>query len=127
MNTSPRTLNGSCNCGAVTFSVVPEDRATACHCGQCRKQSGHHWVSGQAAVDAFDITGNVTWYEASPTATRGFCPVCGCWLFWKAHDEDKMSFSLGVIDGPTGLSLQRHIFVSDKGDYYDLNDDLPKK
>ncbi|MGZ9006346.1 MAG: GFA family protein, partial [Burkholderiales bacterium] len=33
---------GSCLCGAVTFEVAailePPD---ACHCSQCRKQSGH--------------------------------------------------------------------------------------
>ncbi len=113
-------LKGSCNCGAVTFTVKPEDRATACHCGQCRKQSGHYWASGQANVEDFDISGEVRWFEASATAKRGFCPTCGAFLFWKAHYEDKMSFSLGVIDGDTGLRLQRDIFTIDKGDYYDL-------
>ncbi len=115
-------LKGSCNCGAVSFTVEPENRATACHCQQCRKQSGHFWASGQAPVSAFEIEGYVRWYAASDTAQRGFCKTCGCFLFWKHNDEDKMSFSLGVIDGPTGLSLQRNIFTAFKGDYYALND-----
>ena len=121
------TLNCSCLCGQVTYSVKAAGRATACHCNQCRKQSGHHWASGQAEVDDFQIKGDVKWYAASPTAKRGFCPTCGSFLFWKAHDEDKMSFSLGQIDGPSGLRLQRHIFVTDKGDYYTLDDGLPQK
>ena len=121
------TLNGSCNCGAVTFTLIPEDRATACHCGQCRKQSGSYWMSGQTHLDDLTLSGEVRWYEASPTAKRGFCPVCGCWLFWKAHDEDKISYSLGVIDGETGLKLQRHIFTADKGDYYDIADGAPQR
>ena len=75
----------------------------------------------------FDITGEVRWFDLTETATRGFCPACGCFLFWKAHDEDGMSFSLGAIDGPTGLSLQKHIFVADKGDYYDIADDVPQR
>lgn len=120
-------LSGSCNCQAVQFTVAAKDRVTACHCGQCRKQTGHYWVSGQAAATDFDISGDVTWYAASESAQRGFCPICGCFLFWKHNDEDMMSFSMGVIDGPTGLSLQRHIFTGDKGDYYDLADDLPKR
>jgi hypothetical protein len=120
-------LTGSCNCGAVRFTVDAEDRATACHCGQCRKQSGHHWASGQALVDSFDITGEPRWYAASETAKRGFCATCGCFLFWKHNDEDKMSFSLGLIDGPTGLKLQRHIFTADKGDYYDIADGVPQR
>ena len=115
-------LKCSCLCGAVTYRVNANDTATCCHCSQCRKQSGHYWASGTALVDDFDITGPVTWYRASDFAKRGFCPTCGSFLFWKHDDEPKMSFSLGQIDGPSGLSLQRHIFVTDKGDYYDLND-----
>ncbi len=121
-------LRGSCNCKAVRFTVKGGgDSVTACHCSQCRKQSGNYWASGYAPDTAFDIHGDVRWYEASPTAQRGFCPVCGCWLFWKAKDEDGTAFSLGAIDGPTGLRLQKHIFVADKGDYYDIADGVPQK
>ena len=120
-------LSGSCNCGAVTFTLVPEERATACHCGQCRKQSGSYWMSGQTHLDNMTLTGDVRWFEASPTAKRGFCPTCGSWLFWKAHDEDKVSYSLGAIDGNTGLKLQRHIFTGDKGDYYDIADSAAQR
>ena len=120
-------LSGSCNCGNIAFSVDADDRATACHCGQCRKQSGHYWASGEAPADAFAIRGDVRWYEASPTAKRGFCPTCGAFLFWKHKDEDKMSFSLGAVDGPTGLRLQRHIFTAYRGDYYDIADGVPHR
>ena len=122
------TLSGSCNCKKVTFTVAnPRPEVAACHCGQCRKQSGHHWASSTAEESDIVISGEVRWYEASPTAKRGFCPVCGTFLFWKAHDETKMSFSPGVIDGPSGLKLARHIFVADKGDYYTISDDLPQR
>jgi hypothetical protein len=121
-------LKGSCNCGAVRFTVKDGGQSvTACHCGQCRKQSGHHWASGYAPERNFHIEGNPRWYHASPTAKRGFCAVCGSFLFWKAHDEDGMSFSLGAIDGPTGLRLQKHIFTADKGDYYDIADGVTQK
>lgn len=122
------TLHGSCNCGGVTFDVTNGGRSvTACHCGQCRKQSGHHWASGYALDTDFEIRGEVRWFEASDVAKRGFCPTCGCFLFWKAHDEDGMSFSLGTIDGPTGLRLQKHIFTAHKGDYYDIADGVPQR
>ena len=119
-------IKGSCNCKGVSFTVKPLEGTSACHCGQCRKQSGHHWASGEGNVTDFEITGEVRWYAASDIAKRGFCPTCGCFLFWKHNDEDKMSFSLGLIDGPTSLRLQRHIFVADKGDYYDIADGLPQ-
>jgi hypothetical protein len=47
-------------------------------------------------------------------------------LFWKAHDEDQISFSLGCLDEEDGIKLERHIFVADKGDYYEIADGLPQ-
>ena len=32
----------------------------------------------------------------------------------------------GSVDGDAGITLDRHIFVADKGDYYELNDGLPQ-
>ncbi len=121
-------MKGSCNCGAIRFTVTSGDeRAVACHCTQCRKQSGHVWASGLAPLNQISITGDVTWYASSPHARRGFCAICGSFLFWKSNDEGTISFALGALDGPTGLVLQEHIFVADKGDYYDINDGLPQK
>jgi hypothetical protein len=31
----------------------------------------------------------------------------------------------GMCMVPTGLIIEKHIFVKDKSDYYDLNDGLP--
>lgn len=121
-------LSGSCLCGAVKFSVHELGASvTACHCKQCRKQSGHHWASGYASKCKIDIQGNVRWFAASKFAQRGFCPRCGSFLFWDAHDEGGMSFALGAIDGPTGLHLKKHIFTAHKGDYYEIADDVPQR
>jgi len=119
---------GRCLCGDITFTVNAEaEGASACHCKQCRRQSGHVWSSAFAPEAAVDIKGPVAWYEASETAKRGFCPRCGSFLFWKAHDEDTMSFALGALNEPTGITLEKHIFTADKGDYYDIADGLPQK
>jgi hypothetical protein len=34
---------------------------------------------------------------------------------------------MGALDQPTQLKLARHIFVADKGDYYDITDELPQR
>lgn len=119
---------GRCLCGDITFSVtsVPTG-ASACHCSQCRKQSGHVWASAEAPLDEVEIHGPVQWYEASRVAKRGFCPRCGSFLFWKAHDQDRIGIALGALDEPTGIRLETHIFTADKGDYYDIKDGLPQK
>lgn len=121
-------IEGSCNCGAIRFRTEAAPKGPSmCHCGQCRKQSGGVWSSAYVPVEALVIKGDVRWYESSATAHRGFCPTCGAFLFWKAHDEDTISFALGAVDGPTGLHLEKHIFVKDKGDYYNIADGVPQK
>jgi hypothetical protein len=37
-----------------------------------------------------------------------------------------LSIFAGTLEAPTGLSLAGHIFCADKGDYYEIADDLPK-
>jgi hypothetical protein len=121
-------LHGRCLCGAIAFRVTAEPQgASACHCSQCRRQSGHVWASASVPAAALEIAGAPRWYASSAEARRGFCGTCGSVLFWKAHDEDMISFALGALETPTGLTLERHIFVADKGDYYEIADGLPQR
>ena len=116
-------LRGSCLCGDVRFVVHGTPKgASMCHCPQCRKQSGGIWSSAFVPETELEISGDVQWYAASDTAKRGSCPGCASFLFWKANDEDTISFALGAIDGPTGVTLEKHIFVAGKGDYYEIAD-----
>ncbi len=49
---------GSCLCGAVSFEVAGTLRPPdACHCSQCRKQSGHYWASTDVARAALTVHG----------------------------------------------------------------------
>lgn len=121
-------LTGRCLCGDVSFEVTGSPKgASVCHCGQCRRQSGHVWASAHVPKADLRIEGSIAWYEASPAARRGFCPRCGAFLFWAAHEEDTVSFALGALDAPTGLRLEKHIFTADKGDYYEIADGLPQR
>lgn len=128
---APKTpARGSCLCGAVRFSVDgPLTPPAACHCSQCRKQSGHYWAASDVARDAVTIEGaeKLRWYQASEKARRGFCSVCGSFLFWEAAGSDRLDLAMGAIDTPSGTALERHIFVADKGDYYTIADGLPQR
>lgn len=118
---------GGCHCGAVRYAVDgPLREVIYCHCGQCRKQSGHFVAATRCADAALSVTGagNLTWYASSPTARRGFCRQCGSLLFWKAQDSEGTSIMAGSLDSPTGLVESHHIFVADKGDYYRIDDRL---
>ena len=112
---------GSCLCGAVAFEIHgPLSEVIACHCGQCRKQTGNYWSSTQCADADLKFTKKegLKWFASSDFAKRGFCKECGSTLFWKQNDEDKTSICLGSIDGASGLKLAGHIFTTDAGDYY---------
>ena len=120
---------GSCLCGAVRFEVEgdlhPPD---ACHCRQCRKQSGHYWVSTDVPRDALTIFGSdhLGWFQSSDRVRRGFCKTCGASLFWDPLKADFMGVAMGAFDGLTGTQTAIHIFVAEKGDYYDICDGLPQ-
>ena len=58
---------------------------------------------------------------------RGFCSTCGSFLFWEPIGRDTIAIAMGAFDRPTGTRLARHIFVADKGDYYDIADGLPQR
>jgi extradiol dioxygenase family protein len=60
---------------------------------------------------------------------RGFCANCGSSLFWDPLDQQKHNWTaiaLGAFDTPTNTKLKQHIFVGEKGDYYDIADGLPQ-
>lgn len=117
--------NGSCLCGAVTFEVAGElPGPDACHCRVCRKHSGHFFVSTDVPKPSVTITGeeNVKWFQSSENVRRGFCSTCGSSLFWNPVNGSKIGIAMGAFDNPTQTRLHVHIFVADKGDYYDIAD-----
>lgn len=120
---------GSCLCGAVRFTVEGDlGHSDACHCTQCRKASGHYFASANVPRSALTVTGeeHVRWYASSAKVRRGFCGRCGSPLFWDPLERDWTGIALGAFDSPTGIRLEKHIFVAEKGDYYDIGDDLPQ-
>jgi hypothetical protein len=120
---------GSCLCGAVTFEVNAELEAPdACHCTLCRKQSGHFWASTNVARSAFTLHGadRVTWFASSEKVRRGFCSTCGSFLFWDPIRMDLIAVAMGAFERPTQTKLAKHIYVAEKGDYYDLGDGVPQ-
>ena len=124
------THSGACLCGAVRFVVTGDLRAPdACHCSQCRRVSGHVWASTDVPDHRLTITGedHVRWFQSSAKVKRGFCGTCGSALFWKPIHQPRMAVAMGAFDKPTDTHLEMHIFVGDKGDYYEIADGLPQE
>ena len=114
---------GSCLCGAVKYEVTGSLRdVIACHCQQCRKQTGNYMSATGAQDTDLRITEAraLKWYRSSEKAQRGFCSECGSVLFWKGRGTDYTAITAGSLDGPTGLKLEGHIFCDNAGDYYEI-------
>ena len=125
-------MKGACLCGAVSFEVegALEHAPEACHCSQCRKQSSHFFAAVNVRRTALTVHGadKVTWYRSSEQVQRGFCSVCGSSLFWNPTmaGYEFTAVAMGLFESPTGTRLAKHTFVGDKGDYYDIDDNLPQ-
>ena len=123
-------LTGQCACGAVSFTARgPFRDGLACHCETCRRQSGHFIVATTAEPGRLAVheTGELAWYQATPHARRGFCRTCGSLLFWEPADQAYMAIMLGSVDDPGDIRLACHIFVREKGVYYEIADGLPAR
>lgn len=120
---------GGCLCGAVTYRITGSvTDVVACHCSQCRRQTGHYYAVVDVKRADVEITGvdHLTDYRASDFATRRFCKICGSALFWEGDASDEIAILAGTLDDTDGMTLTQHIFCSDKGDYYTLDDGVPQ-
>jgi len=122
-------VRGNCLCGAVSFEIMGEiPPANACHCSQCRKQSGHYWASIDIPETSLKLTSADTlrWFQSSEKVRRGFCGTCGSFLFWDPATKPEIAVATGSLEAPTGVRLAGHIFTANKGDYYEISDGLPQ-
>ena len=120
---------GGCLCGGVRYRVTgPLRPVVYCHCGQCRRTSGHFVAATAVAKDALEIVADesLEWFASSEFASRGFCRRCGSSLFWVSEARDHVSVMAGTLDESGELKAAEHIWVGDKAGYYVLTDDLPK-
>jgi hypothetical protein len=126
-------IEGSCLCGSVRIRIEEplEKQPEACHCTQCRKQTGNFLVAVNVRRTALTITGSETvkWYQSSEKVQRGFCSTCGSVLFWSPTiaGYEWTGVALGCLDTQLPLKIAKHTFVSNKGTYYEIVDGAPQR
>ena len=119
--------SGGCLCGAVRYEVRgPLRDVVNCHCGQCRRTTGHHGAFAATAADDLTVTEDrgLKWYKSSDIARRAFCAECGSTLFWQPGHKRHTAIAAGSFDQPTGLRTTGNIFTEDAGDYYAIDSGL---
>ena len=124
---------GGCLCGAVRYQIVGDLRGIVlCHCSKCRRFHGNFAAYAGTKFSDLKIVKEkeLKWFRSktdeTPNVHRGFCQKCGSSLFWHSRGEDRIAVAAGSLDEPTNLKIIGHVWVSQIGDYYKLNDDLPR-
>jgi len=127
-----QTLNGSCLCGALRYSVTGEPaRFFHCHCSRCRKSSG----TGHA-TNLFVDNGRLTWtgdtglirFYKLPEAqrfSRTFCAQCGGPLPREITAMQQVFVPAGTLDDEPNIQPQARIFQGSKTAWSCAGDGLP--
>jgi len=120
---------GRCACGTVSYEIRGPMRPVAfCHCDSCRRQSGNYVSATNVPLENITIAGaeNLGDWYATDHAVRQFCKTCGSMMFWRWLASKSISVMAGSMDKPTDLKPWAHIYVGEKGDYYEIADGLPQ-
>lgn len=127
---SGNRVNGSCFCGAITFSAdLPSKWCAHCHCSMCRKAHGAGYVTWagfeQDQVDIGSGTDQLAWYDSSPGAQRGFCRQCGSTMFFRSQRwAGELHIALGCIDDELDRQPQANVFFDRHVEWMPIDETL---
>jgi len=112
--------NGSCLCGAVGITAKnPSNKVGACHCGMCRKWGGGPFMEIDCGTNVtFRGEENITVYNSSSWAERGFCKKCGSHLFYRLKGNGQHMVAVGLFDDQEGLVFNSQVFIDKKPSFY---------
>lgn len=120
IDSDERPLTGGCQCGAVRYQIIAEPlNLYACHCKQCRKQSGSSFgLSLVVPREAFQITCGSPKSWKRPTDSGAemicwLCPECGSRLYHQSSGwPEQLSVKGGTVDQPVEAGAAIHIWTS---------------
>lgn len=112
--------NGKCLCGAISFTVIHmNDAVDACHCSMCRKWGGGPLMSVDCGTDViFDGAENISVYDSSAWAERGFCSKCGSHLFYRLKDNNEYQIPVGLFEDQDHFNFDLQVFIDSKPSFY---------
>ena len=111
---------GHCLCGAVKFTVKNiKNSVEACHCGMCRRWGGGPLMCVECGTDVtFEGEENITVFNSSDWAERGFCKKCGSHLFYRLKDSNEHQLPVGLFDHQKNFHFDLQVFTDRKPAFY---------
>lgn len=114
---------GRCLCGAVHISTqTMSAHVGACHCGMCRKWGGGPLLAVDCGSDVtFLGKENISIFDSSEWAERGFCSKCGSHLFYRLKAQNLYIVPVGLFDHCVTLIFDHQIFIEEKPAFYSFS------
>ncbi len=123
-------VTGGCLCGAIRCeSTEPPNWVKYCHCRICQQAYGGLYAVGlEFPGEAFRYTkGEVTYYQSSSWAKRGFCANCGSPVDHLYVNDPDPIVCIGTLDHPEDWPPGSHVGIESKVPWYVISDDLPQQ
>lgn len=125
MNPTPglsARLPANCLCGAVRFTAKPRSKNVGvCHCEMCRTWGGGPFIAVECDADiAFEGEDNISIFDSSNWAQRGFCKTCGSHLFYRLKEDGHYAIPVGLFSEQTDWILAEQIFIEQKPAFYNF-------
>ncbi|MGB3535879.1 MAG: GFA family protein [Microcoleaceae cyanobacterium] len=121
---------GRCLCGAVSIATTEiNHHVSACHCSTCRKWGGGALFGVECEGEvSFSGEENISIYQSSEWAERGFCKQCGSHLFYKLKDKNHYFIPAGIFnqDENEKFVFDLQVFIEEKPKYYAFANDTKK-
>ena len=116
---------GHCLCGAVTITAKgTSDKVGACHCKMCRRWGGGPFMEIECGTNVtFEGDRNISVYESSDWAERGFCKRCGTHLFYRFKANGHHGVPIGLFEDDDSLRFAHQVFIDEKPPYYSFAND----
>ena len=83
---------------------------------------------GVECVDNLQLSGekNISIYQSSEWAERGFCQTCGSHLFYKLKDKNHYFIPAGLFENDESFAFDLQVFIEEKPKYYSFANDTKK-
>ena len=112
--------SGSCLCGAVRFTAKNMSNSIgACHCNMCRNWGGGPFLVIDCGTEvSFESEEDVSVFESSKWAERGFCRRCGSHLYYRLKESNEFHMPVGLFEDDQERVFDHQVFIDEKPSFY---------
>lgn len=120
-------IQGSCQCGEITYELLePPLMIAACHCKECQKLSTSAFsITAVVNTDSVKFRGSMSdWSRVADSGNVSgakFCPSCGNRIYhYNPSEPDKLKLKPSNLSDTRIINPTVHVWVSEKQDWFQI-------